>query len=295
MIPLLLAFVGAYGVHLLYTSKAFDWNGLQPGPQVEAKQKKSSTTSASSFISKWGLGDLNPAALVGAMLVVAFLGFAVGLLLFGTPIPAILLGAFAAVSPVGVARVRHERLVESAHHAWPAIIEEIRLLTGTLGRSIPQATFEVGLRSHEGLRPAFEAAHREWLISTDFGRSLEVLKRQLGHNTADVVAETLLTAHELGGGEVGNRLGALAADRVTDQRHRRDAHARQAGVRFARWFTLIVPLGMATTGLSIGDGREAYGTPIGQALVVVALILVLVCWLWAGRIMALPKEDRVFA
>lgn len=295
MIPLLLAFVGAYGVHLLYTSKAFGWNGLQPGPKMERRVKTADATSSTSLISKWGLGDLNPAALLAAMCVVAVLGFAFGLLLFGTPIPALLLGGFAAISPVGVARVRHERLVDSAHHAWPAIIEEIRLLTGTLGRSIPQATFEVGLRSHEGLRPAFEAAHREWLISTDFGRSLEVLKQQLGHNTADIVAETLLTAHELGGGEVGNRLGALASDRMTDQRHRRDAHARQAGVRFARWFTLIVPLGMATTGLSIGDGRQAYGTPIGQALVVVALILIVACWLWAGRIMALPKEDRVFA
>ena len=292
MIALLLAFVGAYGVHLLYTSTAFGWKGAQPGPKVEREKKSPDSIP---LMSKWGLGDLNPAALFAAMGVVAALGFAVGLLLFGTLIAAVLLAAFAAVSPVGVARVRHERMVDAAHYAWPGIIEEIRLLTGTLGRSIPQATFEVGLRSHEGLRPAFESAHREWLISTDFARSLEVLKQQLGHNTADIVAETLLTAHELGGGEVGNRLAALATDRMTDQRHRRDAQARQAGVRFARWFTLIVPLGMATTGLSIGDGREAYGTPLGQALVVTALVLVLVFWLWAGRIMALPKEDRVFA
>lgn len=291
MIPLLIAFIGAYGVHLVYTAYAFDWKGHQPGPQVERKQRASSQET----ISQLGLGDLNPGALVSSMLVVAFLGFAVGTLLFGGILPALMVGLFAAVSPVGVARLRHERLIEAAHHAWPGIIEEIRLLTGTLGRSIPQATFEVGLRTHDGLRPAFEEAHREWLISTDFARSLEVLKQHLGHNTADIVAETLLTAHELGGGEVGNRLGALATDRMTDQRHRRDAVARQSGVRFARWFTLIVPFGMALTGLSIGDGRAAYGTPLGQALVMVALTLILLCWFWAGRIMALPKEERVFA
>ena len=291
MIPLLIAFAAAYGVHLLYTSFAFDWKGAQPGPKTERKERGS----ADDFVSALGLGDLNLAALLSAMLVVAIFGFAVGALLFGGVLPGLLLGAFAAVSPVGVARVRHERLIDSAHHAWPGIIEEIRLLTGTLGRSIPQATFEVGLRTHDGLRPAFEEAHREWLISTDFARSMDVLKQHLGHNTADVVAETLLTAHELGGGEVGNRLGALATDRMTDQRHRRDAAARQSGVRFARWFTLIVPFGMALTGLSIGNGRDAYGTPTGQALVVVALILVVMFWIWAGRIMQLPKEDRVFA
>lgn len=291
MIALLIASIAAYGVHLIYTSVAFGWKGTQPGPKLERKQR----VSAADYISKLGLGDLHPLALLSSMCVVAVVGFAFGTLLFGGVIPAALIGIFAAISPVGVARVRHEQLVDSAHHAWPGIIEEIRLLSGTLGRSIPQATFEVGLRTHDGLRPAFEEAHREWLISTDFARALDVLKSQLGHNTADVVAETLLTAHELGGGEVGNRLGALATDRMTDQRHRRDAIARQSGVRFARWFTLVVPLGMATTGLSIGDGREAYSTPLGQLLVVIALLLILASWLWAGRIMRLPSEERVFA
>ena len=226
--------------------------------------------------------------------MLALLGFTFGLLLFAGPLPAVLMGMFAATAPVGVARIRHERLLNSAHQDWPALIEEIRLLTGSLGRSIPQATFEVGLRSNDGLRPAFEEAHREWTISTDFTRSMRVLKSQLAHNTADVVAETLLTAHELGGGEVGNRLKALAQDRLTDQQHRRDAIARQSGVRFARSFTLIVPIGMAFVGISIGDGREAYADPLGQVLVAGALLLTLGCWLWGGYIMRLPKEDRVF-
>lgn len=292
MIALLLALVAAYGVHLLYSALAFGWNGVQPGPQSATKTENDRL---GDFVSALGLGDFDPRTLAAAMVGLALLGFAFGSLLFGGVVPALIIAIFAATAPVGVARVRHERMIDHAHRAWPAIIEEIRLLTGTLGRSIPQATFEVGLRSHPGLRPAFETAHREWLISTDFARSLDVLKGYLAHNTADIVAETLLTAHELGGGEVGNRLSALAQDRMTDQQHRRDAVARQAGVRFARWFTLIVPVGMALTGLSIGDGREAYGTDIGQALVAVALILILACWLWAGRIMRMPSEERVFA
>ncbi len=290
MISLLLAVVAGYGVHLAYSSYAFGWRGAQPGPaapKVDRDRRREA-------IEGVGLGDFDPRALVAAIAMVGLAGFAVGLLLFGGVAPAMLIALFCATVPVGVARVRHERRIDQAHYAWPALIEEIRLLTGTLGRSIPQATFEVGLRSHEGLRPAFELAHREWVISTDFSRSLDVLKSALAHNTADVVAETLLTAHELGGGEVGNRLAALAQDRMIDQQHRRDAVARQAGVKFARWFTLIVPIGMAMVGLTIGSGRESYATSTGQMLVVVALLMTLVCWLWAGRVMRLPVEDRVF-
>lgn len=288
---LTLAVLAGYGAHLAYSAIAYGWSGIQPGPRVERQDRDS----VAKVMASLGLGDLDPRTLVAAMLVLAMVGFAFGTLLFGGIAPALIIGLFAATVPVGVARVRHERMTAHAHQSWPAIIEEIRLLTGTLGRSIPQATFEVGARSHEALRPAFAEAHREWLISTNFSRSLEVLKAHLGHHTADIVAETLMTAHELGGGEVGNRLSALAQDRMTDQQHRRDAVARQAGVRFARWFTLIVPVGMAMTGLTIGNGRSAYATNTGQLLVALALLMIIGCWIWAGRIMRMPNEERVFS
>lgn len=290
MITLLLAVLIGYGVHLAYSAQAFGWDGPRPGPKAPS-QKSARLQDA---VIAAGLGDLDPRAIAVAMSVLGIAGFAFGTLLFAGVLAGAILGLFAATLPIGVARVRHERLVNKAHQAWPAIIEEIRLLTGTLGKSIPQAMFEAGRRAPDGLRPAFDEAHREWLISTDFPRALDVFKAQLGHNTADVVAETLLTAHELGGGEVGRRLRALAEDRLVDQQHRRDAVARQAGVRFARWFVLIVPFGMALAGLSIGNGRTAYGTPTGQIFVVVALILIVGCWVWAGRIMRLPTEERVF-
>lgn len=290
MITLLLAVLAAYGVHLLYSAYAFGWPGLRPGPKAPTEDHDT----IQEAIARAGLGDLDPRAIVAAMLLLAVAGFAFGTLLFSGVFAGMILGLFAATVPIGVARVRHERMTNMAHQAWPPIIEEIRLLTGTLGKSIPQATFEAGARAPEGLRPAFDEAHREWMMSTDFARSLEVFKTRLGHNTADIVAETLLTAHELGGGEVGRRLHSLAEDRLVDQSHRRDAIARQAGVKFARWFVLLVPFGMALAGLSIGNGRSAYAGPVGQILVSVALSLIIICWVWAGQIMKLPKEDRVF-
>ena len=174
------------------------------------------------------------------------------------------------------------------------MIEEIRILTGALGRSIPQALFDVGQRGPDELRPAFVAAHREWLLSTDFDRSLRVLKDRLADPTADAACETLLIAHELGGTDLDRRLAALADDRMQDTQGRKDARAKQAGVRFARSFVLVVPIGMALAGMSVGDGRAAYATPMGQALVVAALAMVAACWIWAGRIMHVPDEQRVF-
>jgi tight adherence protein B len=50
---------------------------------------------------------------------------------------------------------------------------------------------------------------------------------------------------------------------------------------------------MAVAGLSIGTGRAAYETPLGQLAVVLGIAAVVVCWLWAGRLMRLPEEERV--
>jgi tight adherence protein B len=57
---------------------------------------------------------------------------------------------------------------------------------------------------------------------------------------------------------------------------------------------LLVPLGMALVGLSIGEGRAAYATANGQLLVLIGLALMALCWAWAGQIMRLPDEQRVF-
>ncbi len=174
------------------------------------------------------------------------------------------------------------------------MIEEIRVQTASLGRSIPQALFEVGGRGPEELRPSFAAAQREWLLATDLGRTFAVLKRRLGDPTADATCKTLLIAHELGGADLDRRLEALAADRRQEVQGRKDARSRQAGARFARVFVLLVPSGMALAGSSIGNGRGAYRSSTGQVVVLVALALVFACWAWAGRVVRLPEPERVF-
>ena len=231
------------------------------------------------------------AAATAAMFAIgSTLAFAV----FGGPAPAVAIGGFAASLPAAAYRARLADRRRRGQEAWPRMIEEIRVQTGSLGRSIPQALFDVGRRGPAEMRPAFEAAHREWLLTTDLARTFAVLKDLLADPTADMACETLLVAHEIGGADLDRRLEALAADRRQDVQGRKDARARQAGARFARLFVLAVPAGMALAGMSIGNGRAAYQSGPGQAAVLAALVMVLGCWTWAGRVMRLPPPERVF-
>lgn len=287
-----IALVAAYGVYLVYTSVAFGWSGVGVGPSLAGVDR--SGPMSRRWLAQAGLEDVDTREFAGVMGALFVVGAALAYALFGGLLPALVAGGFAATFPVASYRARRERRRIDARDAWPRLIEEIRLQTGSLGRSIPQALFEVGRRAPDELRPAFATAEREWLLSTDFPRTVSTLKDRLADPTADTTLETLLVAYEVGGSDIDRRLAALVEDRVQDLQGRKDAQAKQAGVRFARRFVLIVPLGMAVAGLSIGTGRSAYQTATGQVAVAGGLAVVAVCWLWAGRLMKLPEEERVF-
>lgn len=289
----LLAVCAALGAFYLYTAFVHRWRGLGFGPPL-GPAGRTRPSRRRDWLAQAGLADTAASSFTSVIGVLFVIGAALGFLLFGGVVPALLIGAFAGSLPIATYRHRRAARIERAQEAWPRMIEEIRILTSSVGRSIPQALFEVGRHGPEELQSAFAAAHREWLLSTDFPRTLDVLKAQLADPTADATCETLLIAHELGGADLDHRLEALAQDRRLDTHDRKDARAKQAGARFARRFVLIVPLGMAFAGMSVGNGRAAYQTPAGQLAVVAALAMVVLCWVWAGLVMRLPAEERVF-
>ena len=294
-VTLTLVACSAYGTWLVWTALALSWDGLRPGPHRASSRRRTPLANrVAEALARAGAPGVRPAEVaVTTAVVVGGVG-AAAFALFGGVLPPLAAAGFAGLVPLALYRARHERRRAEAHDAWPRMIEEVRLLTGSVGLSIPQALLDVGRRGPEPLRPAFAAAEREWRITTDFARATGVLSEQLADPTADVVCETLLVAHQVGGADLEARLVALAEDRADDLRHRKDARAAQAGVRFARRFVLAVPLGMALCGLSIGTGRRAYGTGIGQVLVVFGIAVVAACWAWAGLLLRLPSEERVF-
>lgn len=290
MIPLVLAVLAGSGVWSLLRAMA--------PPGDDGGSPSASARPITARIDTWfrqvGVDDVDRREFAGVVALLLVVSASMAYALFGGVVPAVAIGFCGASLPFASHRHRRRTRHRRAQDAWPRMIEEMRVQTSSLGRSIPQALFDVGDRGPEELRPAFAAAHREWLLTTDLARTLAVLKGRLADPTADMACETLLVAHELGGSDLDRRLEALADDRRRDVQGRKDAQSRQAGARFARLFVLVVPAGMALAGTSIGNGRAAYRTATGQVVVVLALLLVAGCWVWAGRVMRLPEPDRVF-
>ncbi len=293
MTELLLSLLAGLGVFYIYSAVALGWTGFGPGPARSGLATRRAV-GFNDWLTQAGLQDVQRGQFAAVVIALFAFGASAAFAIFGGILPALTMGLFLASLPLTAYRVRRQRRRQRAHEAWPHMIEEIRVMTGAAGRSIPQALFEVGRRAPEEMQPSFEAAHREWMLTTNFERTLDTLKARLADPTADLTCETLLVAHQLGGTDLDQRLSSLAEDRITDTQGRKDAVARQAGARFARWFTVVVPIGMGLVGMSIGEGRSAFGTFYGQVMVVVALFIMISCWAIASLIMRLPVERRVF-
>ena len=286
MSSVIFAVAAAAGTYLLWT------HATAPRADRGSVARRRLTPRLQAVLHQAGLGDVSPLQFLGTSAALGLLVAMLAAAIVGLGPSALLLGGAAALAPAAIWRHRRTEARRAARDSWPNMIEELRVLTGSVGRPIPQALIEVGLRGPAELRPAFLAAQREWLLTTDFERTISVLTTRLSDPTADVVCETLLVASQVGG-DLDGRLLALAEDRRQDLAGRREAAAKQSGARFARWFVILVPAGMAFAGLQVGDGADAYRTPMGQALVTIGVALVVVCWWWASRIMRLPEDERV--
>lgn len=292
MTGLLIAAVGGYGVLLLVTAMA-GWRGVGPGRGADGADQRA--VSAPRLARAAALTGVTGRDLALFTALAACVGGLLGLAVFGSPAAGLATGLAASSAPVSALRARRRAHLERAAQAWPSMLEEIRMQTGSLGRSIPVALLDVGLRAPTApMRDAFAAAARNWQLSNDFASTASALKTGLDSATADAVLETLLVAYEVGGNDLDRRLVSLIDDRTADLASRHDARSRQAGVRFARWFTIAVPVGMALVGVSIGDGRAAYATSGGQLGIVAAVATTALCWWWASAAMRLPDDERVF-
>ena len=298
MTALLASALAAAGVALILSAVAIRSNGSSgdshaPGTAVRPSPVDRDDGRLHMWMLRNGLDSVSPRRFISVSALIGVLCAGTVVVLSGSLMVAAVLAALAAGFPAALWRHRARTVRRVAAASWPRLLEELRVRVGALGRPIPQALIEVGLRGPEELRPAFLAASREWSLTTDFARTVAVLKARLADSTADSVCETLLVAHEVGG-DIDARLAALAEDRRVDQRDRQEADARQAGAKVARWFVVIVPAGMAFAGLSLGDGAESFESAGAQSAAVLAIVMIAACWWWASRIMRLPDERRVF-
>ena len=138
MTELVLSLVAGLGVFYLYSAYAFGWRQLALAPHGPRDSRRHARQ-LDDWLAQAGLEDINVGQFVAVSAGLFAMGGAVAFSMFGGVVPALLAAAAAASIPAAAYRVRRRKRRDRAHEAWPRMIEEMRVLTGAAGRSIPQA------------------------------------------------------------------------------------------------------------------------------------------------------------
>lgn len=225
-------------------------------------------------------------AVVSATAVTSMFGFGPVALLAAT------LGAGGGTAASRRVDAQQKRLLRAT---WPQLLDTVRVDLTLTQVPLADALFGAARRLPSPLSGRFLRAEREWVNSVDFPRALTVLATDCDDPFTDLVCESLRTIARVSARQMNRRLHDVATDLRITVRYAHDAEATLAGARFARRFVVIVPVVMALVGVWVGQGRAAYQTPTGQVVGGVALLVMLACWWWAGRLLKLPEPPRVFA
>ena len=123
------------------------------------------TARATRWLDRAGLRGTGGRELIAVMVVIAGVAGGGALVLFDGLLPAIVIAIFTATLPVAAHRQGERARRQAAQDGWPRLIDEIRILTGSVGHSIPQALFEAGANAPAGM---FGSTESRWLMSTTF-------------------------------------------------------------------------------------------------------------------------------
>lgn len=240
-----------------------------------------------------GAPGFTPTMFVCALVFAALLSAAGAQALTGVPGFALAAGcAGGAVPGLLVAwRARLRRVATRA--AWPDIVDHLVAAVRS-GIALPEAVAAFATVGPEATREQFARFGREYRSTGDFGAALDRLKADVADPVLDRIAETLKMAREVGGTELVGVLRSLATALREDAATRGELQARQTWVVNAARLGVAAPWLVLAMLVTRPEGREAYSTGLGTAVIAGAAGVTVVAYRVMIAVGRLPQERRWF-
>ncbi len=173
--------------------------------------------------------------------------------------------------------------------AWPAYLERTRSKMLASSRSLAYVIFEEGPADSPFLEEVLTAGGREFENSGDLMSALKAaLKVGDGEEITSYVCESLLDTLGSTSAQVESQLSTISETVRARNELKRETYSRLAGVRTARVFIAIIPLGMATAGVAFAGSAQPFMSSSSLLLILAAFAVVAGCWAWSSNLMNFP-------
>ncbi len=212
--------------------------------------------------------------------------------LSGTAPVAAAFAVMAGYLPLAVLNARARRRQRELAEVWPEAVDNLASAVRA-GMSLAEALAQLGPRGPLPLREPFAVFAADYQVTGRFGDSLDRLKERLADPVGDRVVEGLRIARDVGGGDLGRLLRALAQHLREDARTRAELESRQAwtvnGARLAVAAPWLVLLMLCFQRAVI----SRYASPGGVLVLGIGAASCLVAYRLMVRIGRLPRDRRV--
>lgn len=223
----------------------------------------------------------------------ALLSAAVGWLVTGLPILALLAATAGAMAPAVWLTSRARRLRRARRALWPDVCE-LLVASVRAGMPLPEAVSGLAVAGPPALRSAFAQFGNDLSASGHFDSAALRVKAALGDPVADRIVETLRMARQVGGTELTAVLRALAGSVRADAALRGEVEARQSWIRGAAVLGVVAPWVVLALLATRPEGAAAYGSPEGVALVLGGAGVSVIAYRLMMRLGRLPDPQRWF-
>lgn len=230
---------------------------------------------------------------VAIMAALAVVAAALGWLLTGIPVLALLAALAGATAPVMFLRGRRLRLRKARRQMWPDVCD-LLVAAIRVGLSLPDAVASLAESAPPAVRPAFAVFARDLQATGRFESSIDRLKATLADPIADRIVETLRMARQVGGTELTGVLRALSSSVRADAALRGEVEARQSWIRGAAVLGAVAPWVILALLAMRPEGRDAYGSAEGVLVIIVGAVVSVIAFRIMLRIGRLPEPERWF-
>lgn len=226
-----------------------------------------------------------------AILLLVLAGSAGVLWLVGLgPISSTALGAVACSSLLFRWKQIQRHRIEELSTTWPGFLDRTRAKMLTSSRSLPYVIFEENSTDSVFLNELLLCGKREFETSGELERAIQAMWRQgEDEEVTNYVCSALLDAAGSTSSQMERQLTVISETVRSRNETRQEARSRLAGVRTARTFIVIIPIGMALAGIAFAGSIQPFTTaPSIEQMIVAAAVLAL-CWHWSTRLMTFPR------
>ncbi|MFC4244967.1 type II secretion system F family protein [Gryllotalpicola reticulitermitis] len=263
-------------------------------PQLERpRRERGDAGLLRAWLVRAAVPGLTPTRFVGATVSGALSCGALAAAVFGVPGAVLVAGCGGGVVPAALVGWRTRARRAAARAAWPDVVDHLVAAVRS-GVALPEAVAALAQLGPESTRADFLRFGREYRATGDFAAATALLKTELADPVFDRIAETLKMAREVGGTELVAVLRSLATALREDVATRGELQARQTWVVNAARLGVAAPWLVLALLMSRPEGRTAYGTPLGTAVIAGALGATVTAYRVMIVIGRLPAERRWF-